>query len=84
MARVRVLLFATAREAAGRGRLELTIPEAGARVDAVLEELRDRYPRLAPVLATSRIFVNGESVARRTAPLAPDDELAIHPPYSGG
>jgi sulfur-carrier protein len=78
MANVR--LFASAREAAGRGRDELP----GGTVADVLEAARDRYgPGFVEVLATCRIWVNGESVPEHTA-VGPDDEVAVLPPVSGG
>jgi sulfur-carrier protein len=78
MANVR--LFASAREAAGRGRDELP----GATVADVLEAARDRYgPGFADVLTTCRIWVNGEAVPEHTA-VGADDEVAVLPPVSGG
>jgi sulfur-carrier protein len=81
---VRVLLFAAAREAAGRRELHRTVPPAGVSVADLLEELGRGYPKLTRVLAISRFFVNGSAVAGRSGRLQPGDELAIHPPYSGG
>jgi sulfur-carrier protein len=78
MANVR--LFASAREAAGRGRDELP----GATVADVLAAARDRYGAgFADVLATCRIWVNGEAVPEHTV-VGPDDEVAVLPPVSGG
>ncbi|CAN5523686.1 hypothetical protein BH23ACT3_BH23ACT3_11780 [soil metagenome] len=78
MANVR--LFASAREAAGRGRDELP----GATVADVLAAACDRYgPGFADVLATCRIWVNGETVPEHTV-VGPDDEVAVLPPVSGG
>lgn len=75
-----VRLFASAREAAGRGRDELP----GATVADVLRSACDRYgPGFAEVLATCRVWVNGESVPEQTR-VGPDDEVAVLPPVSGG
>jgi molybdopterin synthase sulfur carrier subunit len=78
----RVLLFARAREAAGR-RDDL--------VDAVtLGELlavtRDRYgPEFAQVLSASRVWINGDEPENGDAtPLSDGDEVAVLPPVSGG
>lgn len=78
MANVR--FFASAREAAGRGRDELP----GSTVDEVLRSACDRYGQaFTDVLTTCRVWVNGESVPEHT-PVGPDDEVAVLPPVSGG
>ncbi len=78
MARVR--LFASARDAAGTGSDVID----GDTVAEVLRAAEDRYgQRFTDVLATCRVWVNGNDVAPETA-LGPDDELAVLPPVSGG
>lgn len=73
-------LFAAAREAAGTGRAELD----GTTVGAVLDVAVDRFgAAFADVLATCRIWVNGEP-ADRADPVRPSDEVAVLPPVSGG
>jgi molybdopterin converting factor small subunit len=75
-----VRLFASARQIAGTGRDELP----GRTVAEVLDAARDRYGvAFADVLATCRIWVNGESVGDQTT-IGPGDEVAILPPVSGG
>jgi molybdopterin converting factor small subunit len=75
-----VRLFAAARDAAGTGRDEFP----GATVAEVLDAARARYgQRFEEVLATSRVWVNGEPVDARS-PVGPHDELAVLPPVSGG
>jgi sulfur-carrier protein len=85
---VRLLLFATAREAAGRGRDEFELaPDAP--LERLLEDAVDRYgPNFERVLKTARVWVNGDepadaAAARRTT-LHDDDEVAVLPPVSGG
>ena len=82
---VRLLLFASAREAAGRGRDEFEIG-SGASLDHLLAAAVDRYGEpFARVLATARVWVNGdEPAAERATVLAADDEVAVLPPVSGG
>ena len=77
-------LFATAREAAGTDRIEWPPAPGGLEIAALLSELSVRYPQLRPVLAHSRLARNGTYLTRRSGRLRPGDELAIHPPYSGG
>lgn len=73
-------LFASARDAAGRGRDELP----GDTVAEVLAMAVDRYgPGFAEVLGTCRVWVNGEDVPEHTA-VGPADEVAVLPPVSGG
>lgn len=79
-----LLFFATAREAVGRPRVEWAIGEDGEELGSVLDRLRSEYPRLRPILATSRFVLNGRYLRGRTARVRPGDELAVHPPYSGG
>ncbi len=78
MAKVR--LFAAARDAAGTGHDELP----GDTVGAVLEAATARYgDNFASVLATCRIWVNGDS-ADLLDQVCSTDELAVLPPVSGG
>lgn len=81
---VTVLFFATAREAAGCRRLERSVAATGVPIDEFVEALAAELPKLRPVLKASRLVVNGEHITARTGRLHPGDELAIHPPYSGG
>jgi len=73
-------LFAAAREAAGTGRDEVD----GATVAEVLATARARYGEaFAAVLATAKVWVNGEP-AGDDAAVQPGDEVAVLPPVSGG
>ena len=73
-------LFASAREAAGRGRDEI----AGATVAEVLAAASARYGgAFVAVLATSRVWVNGDPAEPDTV-VGPADEVAVLPPVSGG
>ena len=73
-------LFASAREAAGTSRD--VIP--GSTVDEVLAEAARRYgPAFAEVVATSRVWCNGEPTTG-DASVTDDDEIAVLPPVSGG
>jgi MoaD family protein len=73
-------LFAAAREAAGTGHDEVP----GATIGDVLDEAVRRYgATFAEVLATSRVWRNGDE-ADRSAPVGDGDEVAVLPPVSGG
>jgi molybdopterin synthase catalytic subunit len=79
--RVLVRLFASYREAAGRGQLELELP-AGASVRDVVSRVLADNPLLRPqreiVCARNREYVGLD------AALADGDEVALIPPVSGG
>ncbi len=78
MAKLR--LFASAREAAGTGS---DVFDATT-VAEVLAAATHRYGSgFAEVLATCRIWVNGNDVAPDTT-VGPHDEVAVLPPVSGG
>ena len=73
-------LFASAREAAGRGRDEID----GATVADVLAVASERYgDSFVALLPTCRVWVNGEPAEPDTA-VGPLDEVAVLPPVSGG
>jgi molybdopterin converting factor small subunit len=73
-------LFASAREAAGIGRDDVQ----GDTLARVLANAVERYGEpFATVLATCRVWVNGEEVDSATA-LGQGDEVAVLPPVSGG
>ncbi|HKE01242.1 MAG TPA: MoaD/ThiS family protein [Planctomycetota bacterium] len=79
--RVRALLFASLRERAGAGEIDLELP-AGSSVDAARDALEARHPGLfAGPVATA---VNGAHVRGAGARLREGDEIAFLPPVSGG
>jgi MoaE-MoaD fusion protein len=79
--RVLVRLFASYREAAGQGRIELDL-EPGATVRDAIAEIAKRHPLITEgrkvVIAKNRDYVTAD------APLADGDEVALIPPVSGG
>ena len=82
MPAVRVLLFARAREAAGR---RDDVVDA-ATLGELLGIARDRYgSTFADVLDGSRVWINGdEPLSGAATPLRDGDEVAVLPPVSGG
>ena len=78
-------LFAAARVAAGTGHDTFDLP-AGTTLAGLLDAARERFgDEFATVLASSRVWVNGdEPAAGASTPLAPSDEIAVLPPVSGG
>lgn len=75
-----IRLFAAAREAAGTGHDRID----GRTVQDVLTAAQSRYgDGFAAVLATSRVWLNGQPAAPEDT-VADDDEVAVLPPVSGG
>ncbi|HZP95898.1 MAG TPA: molybdopterin converting factor subunit 1 [Candidatus Limnocylindria bacterium] len=79
--RVVIRLFASYREAAGVGRIEIELPPGAAVRDAIAEIVK-RHPLVAEgrqvVIARNREYVTADE------PLADGDEVALIPPVSGG
>lgn len=82
---VTLRLFAAAREAAGRGTDEYDV-DATHTVGALLDAAGEAYgPTFEAVLATARVWVNGdEPTDGRATRLVNGDEVAVLPPVSGG
>ena len=73
-------LFAAAREAAGTGSATV----GGSTVGEVLDHACEQYgPGFAAVLATAKIWCNGDPV-ERDHEVSDADEVAVLPPVSGG
>jgi molybdopterin synthase sulfur carrier subunit len=82
VARVRLRLFAGAREAAGRSEDQFEASTLG----DVLGQARVAYGEpFTSVLGTARVWVNGDEPADGDATIvSDDDEVAVLPPVSGG
>ena len=80
--RVRVRLFARYREALGRERLEVDLPEGGT-VESAWSAVADRHPELAPYRPFT-LFAVGHDYVSPDHRLQADDELCLFPPVSGG
>lgn len=81
--RIRILLFATLKDAAGQNRLELDLPDERATVGAVRRALVARHPGLAAGLGAAIAAVN-EEYATDAELVGPGDVVAFFPPVSGG
>ena len=79
---LQIRLFATLKDRAGSGRIEISLAEP-ATVQTLLEEVTAVYPNLAPILATTLVSVN-KNFATLETPITPGDEVALFPPVSGG
>ena len=79
---VRVLLFARAKDLAGRASLPLELPE-GATVAELRRLLVVTDPRLSEFQARCAVAVEGELASDETA-LTENVEVALLPPVSGG
>ena len=80
--RVRVRLFARYREALGRERIEVDLPDDGT-VESAWSAVANRHPELAPFRPFT-LFAVGQDYVSPEHRLRPDDELCLFPPVSGG
>lgn len=80
--RVRVRLFASLREAAGRSESELELPE-GASAEAAWQALAAELPALAARRPSLAVAVNRSYAGFETG-LRDGDEVVFLPPVSGG
>jgi molybdopterin converting factor subunit 1 len=80
--RVRVRLFASLREAAGRPEADLRLGP-GATAEDAWRSLAEEHPALAPKRAGLAAAVN-RRYASFDVPLADGDEVVFIPPVSGG
>jgi molybdopterin synthase catalytic subunit len=80
--RVRVLLFARYREATGRERVDVELPEGGT-VEAAWQAMVDRHPELERYRPYT-LFAVGHDYVEADHHLRADDELCFFPPVSGG
>jgi molybdopterin converting factor small subunit len=78
MAKLR--LFANLREIAGSARVDIGSGTVGGALEEVSERYGDDFRR---TVATSRVWVNGETAAFDD-PVGDNDEMVILPPVSGG
>jgi molybdopterin converting factor subunit 1 len=77
-----ISLFATLKEKAGTGRIEITLDEA-VTVDQLRKAVGAAYPALAELAARSVVSVNREFAFDEDT-VNPADEVALFPPVSGG
>lgn len=76
------MLFAGVRESVGQREISLDMAE-GATVADLRRALSERYPQIQGLAASLSIAVNLEYSPDETV-LAPEDEIAVIPPVSGG
>lgn len=79
---VQVLFFGGARDAVGRGVVDLPV-DAPATVSTAFEALVNRFPDLGR-FGKSLLFAVNQEYASKETPIQDKDELAIFPPVSGG
>ena len=81
---VRLLLFGPARQAVGRSAMLRALPSSSGTIEELLRALGVDFPSLRPLLRSCRVAVNGVYATDRAQRMRAGDEVAIHPPYSGG
>ena len=80
--KIRLLAFATARDALGQGELEFEVP-SGSTVADLARLLRTDYPDLALIWSRLAVAVDGD-LAQPQVELHENSEVALLPPVSGG
>ncbi len=80
---VRILLFATLKDLAGKNRLTLTLPLSSASISDVRYELISQFPQMKANLEAAISAVNDEYAFSEDA-VHDGDEVAFFPPVSGG
>jgi molybdopterin converting factor subunit 1 len=80
--KVRVKLFAVAKERIGRESIEVDLPSAPT-VASLRSAIVEQYPPLGDVIRHTRFAVNSQYAAD-TTPILPSAEIAVIPPVSGG
>jgi molybdopterin converting factor small subunit len=80
--KVPVWLFARYREAVGRDRVEVEVPE-GATIEDVWAAVSIAHPILSPYRPHT-LFAVGNEYVKAERPLRPGEEVACFPPVSGG
>ena len=80
--KIRVRLFAVAKQAAGRESIDLDLPD-GATVKDLRRQLGTRVPQMSGLLAQMMFAVDAQYADDRTV-ILPDADVACIPPVSGG
>ncbi len=80
--RVRVRLFAAAREIVGLGEVSVELSE-GSTVGDLVEQMFTQYPGLRGI-GDALVFAVNREVTPRTVSLQEGDEVGVIPPVSGG
>jgi molybdopterin converting factor small subunit len=78
-----ILLFASAREKAGKTNLTVDLPDNPTVLDLKSAMVR-ACPALEPLVSTLRIAIDSEYAFDDLQPIPPGAELAAIPPVSGG
>ena len=82
MKQVRILLFASTRDAVGQDALTLDLDE-GATIGDLRRQLADRCPTIRDLIHRSMIAIN-DRYAHDDEAIPPIGEIACIPPVSGG
>jgi len=80
--KVRVRLFAVAKQVAGRESVEIDLPE-GATIAQLRDQLGARVPLLAGIVG-QMMFAVDVQYANDQTPIPPGADVACIPPVSGG
>lgn len=82
--KIRVLLFAKAREIVGSPEIQLELEGESTTHAALLEHLNVAFPALKPVSSVCILAINQEYSVETSNIIREGDEIALIPPISGG
>jgi molybdopterin converting factor subunit 1 len=80
--RIRLLYFGQARDSAGRGEEEYTLPR-GSSLQSLMDLVYEKHDRLIGMRKTTKVALN-EEIADAGALLHDGDVVALLPPVAGG
>lgn len=80
--KIKVVLFASARDILGEREIEMELPDSATVVD-LKQVMMSQFPQVADLVLRSAISVDHE-FANDSLPLQPGSEIALIPPVSGG
>lgn len=80
---MKIKLFATLKDRAQAGEIELAVDSDGLTVAALRQIVAEQYPALAPLVQQALVAVNREFAFNSERVMA-TDEVALFPPVSGG
>lgn len=82
---IKLLFFASLREALGCAELQLPAPEKDATVSTLLQTVLQQHPQWQSQLTAPNLLISrNQEMAKATTPVYAGDEIALFPPVTGG
>lgn len=82
---IRLLFFASLREALNCAELQISAPAKDATISTILESLLQEYPQWQNQLTAPNLLISrNQEMAKATTRVYAGDEIAFFPPVTGG